>query len=125
MKSKPMIIANYLMLGVFLYMVAVQYNDPDAILWMGIYGIAALICFLTSLGRLHWGISALTAVVALGVALTIAPLVIGKVSFSELFESMEMKTKIVEQAREMGGLLIVAVWMIILAIMKRHYKKQL
>ena len=123
MKLKPFTILNYLFLIIFLYCVVVQYNDPDALLWMGIYGIAALICFLTSLRRLHWGISALMAGVTLGLALILAPQVMGNVAFSELFVSMEMKTEVIEQAREMGGLLIIAVWMIVIAIIRYRQLK--
>ena len=120
MKSKLFTILNYLMLIVFLFMVVVQYNDPDTLLWMGIYGIAALICILASLNRLNWGLSALIALTALGWALMIAPQVIGEVSFSELFGSLYMKSLVVEQAREMGGLLIVTVWMIVLTVKVRQ-----
>jgi integral membrane sensor domain MASE1 len=123
MKSRLIIVLNYFMLVVFLYMVGVQYNDPDALLWIGIYGIAAVICFLASRGRLPWFISALMAVAVLGWALTLAPQVIGKVSFGELFVSMEMKTLAIEQAREMGGLLIVAFWMIALTVTIHHREK--
>ena len=124
MKSKPIRILNYLMLIVFLYMVVVQYNDPDTLLWIAIYGIAAIICFLASRDRLHWGLSAFVAIAALGWALTLAPHVIGKVSFSELFGNLYMKTLAIEQAREMGGLLIVAVWMTVLAVKMRQQSKK-
>jgi hypothetical protein len=120
MKSKPFKILNYFMLVVYLYMVVVQYNDPDTLLWVSIYGIAAIICFLASRDRLHWGISAIMAGVALVWALTLAPDVIGKVSFSELFGNLYMKTLAIEQAREMGGLLIVAGWMIVLTLSVRR-----
>lgn len=120
MESKPITILNYFMLIVFVYMVAVQYNDPDAPLWMATYGLAAIACILALRGKLNWGFSALLALATFGWALFLAPQVIGKVSFGELFESMEMKTIVVEQAREMGGLLITAVWMLILTITGRH-----
>jgi hypothetical protein len=42
--------------------------------------------------------------------------VVGKVSIGELFESYAMKSEPVEEAREMGGLLIVAAWMAVLAL---------
>jgi hypothetical protein len=123
MKIKPFTILNYIFLVLFFLSAVVQYNDPDALLWMLLYGIAALICLLTAFGRLHWGISALMAFVTLGLALILAPQVIGKVSFSELFVSMEMKTEVIEQAREMGGLLIIAVWMIVIAVIRYRQLK--
>jgi hypothetical protein len=41
---------------------------------------------------------------------------VGQVSIGELFESYAMKSAPVEEAREMGGLLIVAAWMAVLAL---------
>ena len=41
---------------------------------------------------------------------------VGRVSIGELFESYAMKSEPVEEAREMGGLLIVAAWMAVLAL---------
>lgn len=120
MKSKAITLLNYLMLIIFLLSVVVQYNDPDPFLWMGIYGLAAIICIFAVLDRLPWAMSALMALASLGFVLFLAPQVIGKVSFSELFGSMYMKSLVVEKAREMGGLLIVAVWMILLTVKVRQ-----
>ncbi len=39
-------VANWLMIAAFLFSVAVQYNDPDPIRWMLVYGLAALACIL-------------------------------------------------------------------------------
>jgi len=123
MKSKPITILNYLMLTAFFVSVIVQYNDPDPLLWMAIYGIAVVICLLAALGKLNWSVSAVMAFAALGGALFLAPRVIGKVAFLEIFESMQMKTIAVEYAREMGGLLIIAVWMVVLTIHTRRQQK--
>ena len=38
--------ANALMLPLFVLSVVVQYNDPDPIRWMSIYGAAAVVCGL-------------------------------------------------------------------------------
>lgn len=99
------------MAAAFLFSVAVQYNDPDPLRWMAIYGAAAMVCVLAVAGRERWLVSAVIGLVALGWALTLMPDVIGKVRFGELFEAFEMKDERVEVAREMGGLLIVAFWM--------------
>jgi hypothetical protein len=42
--------------------------------------------------------------------------VVGRVSVGELFQSYRMTSEAVEEAREMGGLLIVAAWMSVLAL---------
>src|SRR5206468_7543300 len=68
---------NLLMVALFLLAVAVQYNDPDPIRWMSIYGMAAVACGLSYRDKLHWSIPAATGLVALIWAATIAPRVVG------------------------------------------------
>ncbi len=104
-------ILNALMLAAFGMSVLVQYNDPDPLPWMSIYGAAAGAVLWRMRGSLPRGIPLAVGLIALLWAVTVAPDVIGKVGFSEIFASYEMKTAAVEKAREMGGLLIVAVWM--------------
>jgi len=62
----------------------------------------------------------LMALGAFGAVLYLAPQVIGKVSITEIFGSMYMKNLTVEKAREMGGLIIIAIWMTILTIKLRQ-----
>ena len=56
------------------------------------------------------------AVTSLAWALLLVPRVIGSASVTETFASMQMQNITVEEAREMGGLLIVAAWMVVLAV---------
>lgn len=107
---------NGVMAAAFLFSVVVQYNDPDPVRWMAIYGAALVVCVLAITNRGRWPLAAGIGLVALAWALALAPDVIGKVRFSELFEAFEMKDERVEVAREMGGLLIVAFWMLVSAI---------
>jgi hypothetical protein len=100
----------------FLVAAALQYNDPDPLRWMAIYGLAALACLLALAGWLPRPAPALIGLVALAWAGTLAPGVMGRVSLGELFESYAMKSEPVEEAREMGGLLIVTAWMAVLAL---------
>ncbi len=113
--SGPLRVANWVMLMAFLFSVVVQYNDPDPVRWMLLYGLAALNCLLSLRGRLRWPLPSVVGTVALLWALLLAPGVIGKTTFGSLFESFEMANTVVEEAREMGGLLIVAAWMAVLA----------
>jgi hypothetical protein len=108
--------ANRLMAVLFAIAVAVQYNDPDPLRWMAIYGLAGLGCLLALAGRLPRLLPVLVGLAALAWAATLAPGVVGQVSIGELFESYAMKSAPVEEAREMGGLLIVAAWMAVLAL---------
>lgn len=111
---------NWVMIAAFLFSVAVQYNDPDPIRWMLIYGLAAIACILQLRGRLPWQLPAVLGVIAFGWAVSIAPRAIGKTTFGAMFQSFEMIDTIVEEAREMGGLLIVAAWMAVLVFVAKR-----
>jgi len=104
------------MTALFLFAGAVQYNDPDPLRWMAIYGLAALACLLSLAGRLPRLVPVAVGLGALAWAGILAPGVVGRVSVTELFQSYAMMSETVEEAREMGGLLIVAVWMGLLAL---------
>lgn len=105
---------NYVMAASFLFSVIVQFNDPDPVWWMAIYGCACAACVLAILGRNRWFFPAAIGLIALVWALSLAPEVVGNVRFGEMFEAFEMKDQRVEVAREAGGLLIIAFWMAVL-----------
>src|SRR3954462_8183401 len=97
----------------FAVAVAVQYNDPDPIRWMAIYGAAFVVTVMAAARGRAPGFGA--AIVG-GVALawgaywavssgTPAAL------YEHMFDAWEMKNTAIEEAREASGLLIVAVWM--------------
>ena len=109
-------IFNYVMVLVFLVFIAVQYNDPDPLRWIAMYGAAVLVCVLGAVRKAHYLVPALVGLISLMWAVMLAPDVIGKVSFSELFASTQMKSAVVELGRETGGLLIVFLWMAILTV---------
>ena len=98
----------------FLSAAALQYNDPDPVQWMAIYLAAALACALALVGRLWRWYAVGVAVVAAVWAATLAPEVIGHVAPRDLFGERGMLTPRVEEAREMLGLLLVALWMCVL-----------
>lgn len=100
--------------------VAVQYNDPDPLRWMAIYGAA---CALSALVVVR-GRAPLVWVAAVGLVALVSGLIVGRGAYggshlSEMFQSWEMKSPGVEEAREASGLLIVAAWMAVLAIQAR------
>ncbi|MEX0891338.1 MAG: transmembrane 220 family protein [Gemmatimonadota bacterium] len=115
MRSRLFAGLNVLLLLAFVFSVVVQVNDPDPIAWMALYGLAAAACLLAVLGRGHWIFPALLGLAALGWALGIAPRVLGRVPFLDMFGAFEMKSMAIEESREMYGLLIIAVWMAVLA----------
>lgn len=106
--------AAAVMTPVFLLAVAVQYNDPDPLRWMAIYGAAAVASLLAARGRLPRWLPAVVGAIALGWAATLAPRVVGQVGPRDLFREVGMATLAIEEAREMLGLLIVALWMLVL-----------
>lgn len=107
--------ANWLMCPLFLLSVLVQWNDPDPVRWMAIYGAAFAICLAVALrGRVPAAVPLLVAVVAL--AWAVATIDGGRTSgYAQMFDAWEMKSANVELAREATGLLIVGVWMLVIA----------
>ena len=119
MKRMAWTIANAVMLLAFLFSLAVQYNDPDPLRWMAIYGAAAAVCALELARRTRLGYPAIVGAAALTWAVSIAPRVLGVVRFGDMFAEFEMKNAGVEESREMYGLLIVALWMGLVALAVR------
>ncbi|MSO22553.1 MAG: hypothetical protein EXQ58_04715 [Acidobacteria bacterium] len=122
-RKVPMLfrLTNWVMIAAFLFSVAVQYNDPDPVRWMLIYGLAGLACNLKVRRRLRWYFPAAVSATAFVWAASIAPRVIGKTTFGEMFQTFEMINSVVKEAREMGGLLIVAAWMGVLVVASRRH----
>jgi hypothetical protein len=106
---------NSLFFLVFCLSVAVQYNDPDPWSWSLLYGSAAACCLAWQFDKLHWTAAALIAAIALVWALWLLPQFVGQVETADIFASLSMKTKDVEEAREAGGALLVFLWLTILA----------
>ena len=81
----------------FVSFAAVQYNDPDALIWMVLYLYAALVTIPPIFGR-HTILPALGLIVYLVWAMT-------------LVGSIDANWWDVEEAREALGLLLAALWM--------------
>jgi hypothetical protein len=96
----------------FFGFVAVQYNDPDPLVWMLIYGGAGVASALSALRKRVLVFALVLAAIALPWSLTLATRVIGK---QGLIES--------EEGREMLGLMIVAVWMSVLGVRDLRARK--
>lgn len=109
------------MLALFLIGFVVQYNDPDPVRWMAIYGAAFGVCLVVALGRpLPLAAPILVGLTALAWSLaTIIPGP-GLNLYSRMFDAWEMKSVAVEEAREGSGLLIVAVWMLVIVMRRRR-----
>lgn len=124
MKNKILAILSYLMLAMFVFSIIVQYNDPDPITWMSIYGASAILTVAFIRRKIHWLFPALLFTISVLWAISIEPNVWGYISFSDLFSAWEMKSILVEEGREMGGLLIVAAWSLCMSIISFKRRKR-
>jgi len=115
-------ILNALMGALFLFAVALQYNDDDPLRWMALYAVAALPCILVVVQRHSVVMSAVIAVISLVWAAVFAVQGAWSVHPSEMFAEWEMKSEQVRQTREMFGLLVVFTWMALVLIFSRLAK---
>ena len=88
----------------------VQYNDPDSLPWVAIYLSAAAMCLLVIRKQYLTWLPPVLLLVSLSWILVLLPSIVGQVSVTEIVASITMKTREVEEAREVGGLLLVAIW---------------
>ncbi len=102
---------NLVMLLAFGLSVAVQHNDPDPWLWATFYALPCIACLGFHFGHLHWQLSVIIGGLGFAVCIWLMPQFIGNVSPADIFASLSMKTQSVEEAREAGGSLLVALWM--------------
>jgi len=105
----------------FAFAAAVQFNDPDPIRWIAIYGAA---CALSLVAFFIRRVTPVLTLAVFGIAMVWAVVIaFGGPAASEyghMFDAWEMKSPSVEEAREASGLLIVAVWMMVLVIRARR-----
>jgi len=102
----------YVMAALFAVCVALQYNDPDPIRWMAIYGAAAVLSALLPGRRAAVLPAALAGLVAAAWAAYLASRVWGLIGVSDLWLKMSEKGGAVEEGREAGGLAIEAAWLL-------------
>jgi len=117
--SRVLGIATLLVGLLFVGGAAVQYNDPDPLRWIAMYLAAAIACF--AFRRTSWAstLAAVTGVVALLWGLTLAIGLPRWVAPATLFEPMKSLGGAVEVAREMWGLLLIFLWMLLLVWRRR------
>ncbi|MBJ6119101.1 transmembrane 220 family protein [Pontibacter sp. BT310] len=102
---------------VFISFAAMQYNDPDATVWILIYLYAAAITILAAFGKVPVLVLAITTVTCLLGAFYMWP---------EKYEGLEVgggDIKNIEEAREALGLLLIGVIMFLYAIMPGRVQK--
>jgi hypothetical protein len=103
---------SWLMAGLLLVCVALQYNDPDPIRWMLIYGAGAVASAALPVRRWGAGLALLVGLVAAAWGAVLIHEVWGVIELSDLTTKMNEKGGAVEVGREAGGLTIEAVWLL-------------
>lgn len=104
------------MAALFVFAAAVQYNDPDPVRWMALYLAAAGVALMAAMKNVVSPLGpALVGLVALLWAAGIAAGVSSFDAYTRMFDEWEMRAPQVEEGRETGGLLIVALWMAAIA----------
>lgn len=106
---------NVIMTVMFALCVAVQYNDPDALLWMLIYAYAVVVTAMAVANRYTF----LAVIGFVGLFAGFAYLSPGLLEIdnpTELVTDIRMDSPGVEVAREAAGLLISSLWLLVLSV---------
>jgi len=106
-------IAASIMTAVFVLSVVVQINDPDPLPWMLAYALPAVLSLAAALDRLPFVAAAVAAATYMAGSLFWLPTVFGMSTTA--FTSIGMQSQHDEEVREGLGLMIAAVWLVVLA----------
>jgi hypothetical protein len=103
--------------ALFVFAASLQYNDPDPARWMAIYLAAALTCGLAA-ARHPAGmrLSFIVGPIALFWALTYIPAVLRHRQVLSMFDEWTMRNEEVLQSREMFGLILVTLAMLMVLV---------
>lgn len=103
---------NVVMIVIFLLSAALQYNDPDPLVWIGLYLYGAVLCWLAMKNRFPFYGYLSGFLIFSGYALFLFFTGDGVLSWmtehdaENIVQSMKATKPWVEQTREFGGLLI-------------------
>lgn len=100
-------VLGYLFAVLFIVGAALQYNDPDALMWVIIYLIAAIVSLAFALNKIGYKITVLLGLICLVGFLYLFP------SDFQGFDLNDGDIKTVELGREAFGLLIIAVVLLV------------
>ena len=119
-RSSWLTAANLAFAALFVVAAALQYNDPDQLRWIALYGGAAAAALAARHVAGGWRAALLVAVVAaIWAAITWSD-VVGHVEVTDLWRKMSEQGGAVEQYREAGGLTIVAAWLLAIGLAGRR-----
>lgn len=108
-------VVSWAMAGLLFLCVALQYNDPDPIRWMAMYGAGAGASVVLPIKKPAAALALVVGLVALAWAAPLIYAVWGQIELSDLTNKMSEKGGAVEVGREAGGLLIEGVWLMFAA----------
>lgn len=111
--------ASWFMAALLALCVALQYNDPDPLRWMLIYGAGAIASALLPAKREAWTVGLLLGLGTFVWALVLTLQVWGVIEPADLWRKMSEKGGAVEVGREAGGLWIEAVWLLAASAFRR------
>lgn len=112
---------SYAMAALLFVSVALQYNDPDPLRWMAVYGAGAVVSLALPSRRV---LAAVAIVLGVGTAVWAGMLVFevwDKIEIADLKNKMSEKGGAVEVGREAGGLGIQAVWLVLGGLLRRRW----
>ena len=110
-------ILGFLFTVLFIISAALQYNDPDPVIWMMIWGISAIISFLFFLNKISFIITMIAGVLSFIGFMYLYPS-----NFLGSFNLKDGDIENIELGREAFGLLIIALVMFMYAFRIRHVK---
>jgi hypothetical protein len=119
-RSLAFVVASWVFAVLFAVCVLLQLNDPDSVLWMAMYGAAAVSSAAVPHWRRGWFAAAAVAAVAALWAVGLWSGVAGAVETSDLWRKMSEKGGRIEEMREAGGLTVVALWLAVAAWLGRR-----
>ncbi len=107
---------NGLFLAAFGASAVLQWNDPDPLAWMLLYGAAAGVCALWYRADLSLRLPSGLLIICLLWLATLLPQLFTIREWGAVFGSLQMQSESVEEVREAGGLLLIAAWMTVLML---------
>jgi hypothetical protein len=124
MRATAYRVAGGIMTLLFVLAAALQYNDPDPHVWIPLYGAAAAVAGWSTLRRAPWWTPATVLAVAGVWCALLIPRVVGHTSLRDMFGTIGMKDVHAEEGRELGGLAIVALWMLVVLIVELRARRR-
>jgi hypothetical protein len=119
---KPILL---LLATLFLLFAAVQYNDPDPLGWMGLYGFVAIMAALAAFGRYHRGALLLGIAICLVWLGTLLPMFVQwiRLGMPNIAGSMKATEPHIEYTREFLGLFLCLLMLFFLYFKARNVKQ--